>query len=143
MSFKNLLYINKFIMLVKYRTLCLNHVIVIIYKKERNYFLMNYIIRLNRNKMSFMGKGSSACMVLNSYHQGAKYDLKEEKGPPHAREYVYSVTVLGVEYYGTGKNKKEAKQAAAANALSSLHKIKVSLDSGAYSGGGWCVSSCV
>ena len=143
MSFKNLLYIiyiYKFIMLVKYSILCLN---VIIYKKERNYFSMNFIIRLNRNKMSIMGKGSSACMVLNSYHQGAKYDLKEEKGPPHAKEYVYSVTVLGVEYYGTGKNKKEAKQAAAANALSSLHKIKVSLDSGAYSGGGRCVSSCV
>ena len=85
--------------------------------------------------MATMGKGSSSCMVLNSYHQGAVYDLKEEKGPPHAKEFVYSVTVLGVEYYGSGKSKKLAKQAAAANALSSLYKIKVSLDSAAYNGG--------
>ena len=85
--------------------------------------------------MATIGKGSSACMVLNSYHAGSKYELKEEKGPPHAKEFVYSVTVLGVEYFGSGKNKKAAKQAAAANALNSLYKIKVSLDSTTYSGG--------
>ena len=90
---------------------------------------------LDRFKMATMGTGSSACMVLNSYHQGAVYSLKEEKGPPHAKEFVYTVTILGVEYFGSGKNKKTAKQAAAANALNSLHKIKVSLDSAAYSGG--------
>lgn len=85
--------------------------------------------------MATMGKGSSACMILNSYHQGAQYDLKEEKGPPHAKEYVYAVTILGVEYFGSGKSKKLAKQAAASNALNSLYKIKTSLDSTNYTGG--------
>lgn len=75
-------------------------------------------------------------MVLNSYHKEATYDLKEEAGPQHAREYVYSVTVMGIEYYGRGKNKKTAKQQAAANALNAMHGIKVSLGKGAYSGGG-------
>ena len=85
--------------------------------------------------MATMGKGSSSCMVLNSYHQGAQYELKEEKGPQHSKEYVYAVTVLGVEYFGSGKSKKLAKQAAAANALNALYKIKVSLDATVYRGG--------
>ena len=86
--------------------------------------------------MATLGKGSSACMVLNSYHKEATYDLKEEIGPPHARQYVYSVTVMGIEYYGRGRSKKLAKQQAAANALNAMHGIKVSLGEGAYSGGG-------
>ncbi len=85
--------------------------------------------------MATLGRGSSSCMVLNSYHQGAVYELKEEKGPPHAKEYVYSVTVQGVEYFGSGKSKKLGKQAAAANALNALYKIKLSLDATVYRGG--------
>lgn len=95
-----------------------------------------YLRVLLREGMATLGKGSSSCMVLNSYHQGAKYELKEEKGPPHSKEFVYSVQVLGVEYFGQGKSKKEAKQAAAANALSAVHGIKVQLGTGAYDGGG-------
>ena len=86
--------------------------------------------------MATLGKGSSACMVLNSYHKEAVYDMKEETGPQHAKQYLFSVTVMGVEYYGRGKSKKMAKQQAAANALNAMHGIKVSLGAGAYSGGG-------
>lgn len=86
-------------------------------------------------KMATLGKGSSACMVLNSYHQGCRYELREESGPPHSKEFVYSVTVGGVEYYGRGKSKKEAKQASAANALNSIHGIKTQLGTGVYDGG--------
>lgn len=77
--------------------------------------------------MACMGRGSSACMVLNSYHNGCKYELKEESGPPHAKQFVYGVVVMGVEYYGSGRSKKLAKQAAAQSALSSLYSLNLSL----------------
>ena len=80
--------------------------------------------------MAAMGRGSSACMVLNSYHQGCQYELKSETGPPHAKEFVYGVVVLGVEYTGVGKSKKLAKQAAAQNALNSLYKLQLGLGTG-------------
>jgi double stranded RNA-specific editase B len=81
------------------------------------------------------GKGSSACMVLNSYHNDCQYELKEEKGPPHSKEFVYSVIVRGTEYFGKGKSKKEAKQACAANALNRIYGIKTQLGTGVYEGG--------
>lgn len=80
--------------------------------------------------MAAMGRGSSACMVLNSYHQGCHYEQKSESGPPHAKEFVFSVTVLGVEYTGVGRSKKLAKQAAAQNALNSLYKLQLGLGTG-------------
>ena len=86
--------------------------------------------------MATLGRGSSACMVLNSYHSGCIYQLREERGPPHSKEFVYSVLVNGVEYYGRGKSKKEAKQACAANALNSIYGIKTQLGTGVYDGGG-------
>ena len=87
-------------------------------------------------KMATLGRGSSASMVLNSYHQGAEYTLKSESGPPHAKVFMYAVKVGAREYYGQGKSKKEAKQACAANALNKIHGIKVQLGTGAYEGGG-------
>ena len=80
--------------------------------------------------MAAIGRGSSACMVLNSYHQGCLYEIKSETGPPHAKEFIFSVIVLGVEYTGTGKSKKLAKQAAAQNALNSLYKLQLGLGTG-------------
>ncbi len=74
-----------------------------------------------------MGRGSNPCMVLNSYHQGCQYDLIEERGPPHAKEFTIGVLVSGREYRGKGKSKKLAKQAAAANALGDLYNIRLQL----------------
>lgn len=70
-------------------------------------------------------------MVLNSYHKGCPYEMKEERGPPHKKEYVFGVTVLGVEYLGRGNSKKLAKQAAASSALRSLYSLRLNLDAGA------------
>lgn len=75
-------------------------------------------------------------MILNSYDSKATYELMEESGPDHSKRFKFSVTVRGVEYYGSGKSKKEAKQAAAANALNRLYGIKVQLGTGVYDGGG-------
>ena len=73
------------------------------------------------------GQGSNPCMVLNSYHSGCKYELKGEKGPAHAKEFVMAVEVLGKEYLGKGRSKKLAKQAAASNALSDLYNVRLTL----------------
>ena len=78
--------------------------------------------------MSALGRGSNPCGVLNSYHQGCKYELIEEKGPPHAKEFVFRVCLGGEEFLGRGRSKKFAKQAAASNALRVLYRIHLSLD---------------
>ncbi len=74
-----------------------------------------------------MGQGSNACSVLNSYHAGCQYELIEEAGPPHDRQFVFKVEILGVAYTGKGSSKKRAKQAAAASALRSNYNINLSL----------------
>ena len=80
-------------------------------------------------KMASLGQGSNPCMVLNSYHSGCKYELKSEKGPAHAKEFVMAVDVLGREYIGKGRSKKLAKQAAAANALNEMYNVRLTLGS--------------
>ena len=92
--------------------------------------------------MAGLGKGNNACSVLNSYHQGCKYDLVSECGPPHNKEFTYVVNILGHEYVGKGRSKKLAKQAAAASALRAMYNINLSLGVentavGAPISGGW------
>ena len=77
--------------------------------------------------MAGLGKGNNACSVLNSYHQGCKYQMVNECGPPHNKEFTFSVDVLGREYVGKGRSKKLAKQAAAAAALKAIYNINLSL----------------
>lgn len=67
-------------------------------------------------------------MVLNSYHSECKYELIEDVGPPHNKQFVYKVEVLGVAYTGKGSSKKRAKQAAASAALRSIYNINLSLN---------------
>lgn len=93
--------------------------------------------------MAAIGKGSSACMVLNSYDNDSQYELKQEIGPPHSKSFVFGVTVKGVEYFGNGKSKRLAKQACAANALNKIYGIKVQLGTGVYDGGGNIEYVCV
>ena len=77
--------------------------------------------------MAGLGKGNNACSVLNSYHQGCKYDQLAECGPPHLKEFTFAVDVLGRQFVGKGRSKKLAKQAAAALALKTLYNINLSL----------------
>ena len=60
--------------------------------------------------MAGLGKGNNACSVLNSYHQGCKYELLEECGPPHMKEFTFAVDVLGRQYVGKGRSKKLASR---------------------------------
>lgn len=77
--------------------------------------------------MATLGQGSNACSVLNSYHAGCQYEMVEECGPPHDKQFVFKVEILGVAYTGKGSSKKRAKQAAAASALRSIYNINLSL----------------
>ena len=77
--------------------------------------------------MAGLGKGNNACSILNSYHQGCKYELISECGPPHLKEFTFAVYILGQQYVGTGRSKKLAKQAAAASALRAVYNINLSL----------------
>lgn len=79
-------------------------------------------------------------MVLNSYHRDCHYELKSEQGPPHAKEFVYSVIVAGTEFFGKGRSKKLAKQSAAQNALDSMYDLRLGLGDGdGYNMPGVCV----
>lgn len=79
--------------------------------------------------MSGLGKGNNAVSVLNSYHQGVRYQLVSEVGPPHDKVFTLSVNVLGTDYVGSGRSKKLAKQAAAGSALKALYGINLLLGS--------------
>ena len=74
-----------------------------------------------------LGRGSNPCMILNSYHRESQYVLVGEIGPAHSKEFTYSVQLMGREFRGKGKSKKLAKQAAAANALTELYSLRLSL----------------
>ena len=78
--------------------------------------------------MAALGQGSNPVMVLNCYHHGCQYELKRETGPPHARVFTMGVTIMGVEFVGSGRTKKAAKQAAATEALRSLYQLQLRLD---------------
>lgn len=77
--------------------------------------------------MAGLGQGSSPCNVLNSYHNGCRYYLRGEVGPPHNKLFTMAVSVMGDEFTGTGRSKKVARQAAAAEALRSLYNLQLRL----------------
>ena len=77
--------------------------------------------------MAGLGQGSNPCMVLNSYHSGCRYQLRGDTGPPHAKVFTMVVSVQGEEFVGTGRSKKAAKQAAAAEALRALYNLQLRL----------------
>jgi ribonuclease-3 len=58
-----------------------------------------------------------------------KYSVVKEVGPDHNKTFEISVTFWGKEYgAGEGKNKKEAEQIAARNAIENLEKSKEIFD---------------
>lgn len=77
--------------------------------------------------MAGLGHASNPCNILNSYHNGCRYELRGEVGPPHSRVFTMAVSVMGGDFVGTGRSKKLAKQAAAAEALRKLYNVQLSL----------------
>jgi ribonuclease-3 len=60
-------------------------------------------------------------LAQREYGSTPTYHLQDEKGPDHAKCFKVSAQVAGIRYQGAwGRNKKEAEQRAACNALSEL-----------------------
>lgn len=68
--------------------------------------------------------GKNPVMYLNEIRKDAVYDLKEETGNPHNKNFIMRVTVCGQEFEGHGQSKKLAKSAAAREALKGLGLAK-------------------
>ncbi|GEL06859.1 ribonuclease III [Salisediminibacterium halotolerans] len=68
-------------------------------------------------------------LIQRENHGQVHYQIVEEKGPAHAREFVSNVTlddeILGT---GTGKSKKEAEQMAAQQALEKIFQDEEETD---------------
>ena len=71
--------------------------------------------------------GSNPLTVLSSYHRNVEYEFREESGPPHNKKFVCACILLGQEFSGVAKNKKDAKRAAAAEALRRLYNLNLQL----------------
>ena len=78
-------------------------------------------------EMAGLGQGSNPCNVLNTYHNGCRYSVRGEVGPPHSKIFTMAVSVNDEEFIGSGRSKKAAKQAAAAEALRTLYKLQLRL----------------
>lgn len=62
-------------------------------------------------------------LVQRKKNQQITYEILEETGPDHCKEFLVRVSVNGTEIgRGTGTSKKRAEQAAAGYALEQLHK---------------------
>merc|ERR1711874_932550 len=62
--------------------------------------------------------------LLNELSGSLEYVLTGEEGElPNGKVFTITVEVQGVKYSGKGKNKKEAKKAAAIEALAAAYKI--------------------
>jgi len=59
--------------------------------------------------------------LVQTEQRSVHYELIDEKGPAHQKEFTMAVTIDGITYgTGIGTSKKEAEQEAAKNALSKL-----------------------
>ena len=62
-------------------------------------------------------------LIQRKKNQQITYEILEETGPDHCKEFLVRVSVNGTEIgRGTGTSKKRAEQAAAGYALEQLHK---------------------
>ena len=63
------------------------------------------------------------------YGKPPDYELIEEQGPDHAKNFCI-VAVVGEHHFAAawGQNKKEAEQLAARNALTELNQVKIELN---------------
>jgi ribonuclease-3 len=75
----------------------------------------------DRHKMDF--KSILQEITQSRFQVLPRYTVVREEGPPHDRTYEVAVTIDDVEYaVGTGRNKKEAQQNAARDALQKLQE---------------------
>jgi ribonuclease-3 len=79
------------------------------------------IDRLDQDQHKMDYKSILQELTQSRFQMLPRYTVLKESGPPHDRTYTVSLTIDG-ELYGTGvgRNKKDAQQIAARNALRKL-----------------------
>lgn len=69
--------------------------------------------------------GKNPVMILNELRPGLKYEFISESGESHTKTFVMQVTVDGVDFEGSGRNKKQAKARAAQAALAQIFNMEL------------------
>lgn len=111
---------------------CLEALIASIYLDTGNIAVEEFVIRFfeepiikicaSRNTLDYKTEVQELCQ--NRLKQLPEYRIAAETGPDHQKQFTIELMVKGDVYgRGTGKNKKEAEQRAAKEALDKLSKI--------------------
>ncbi|CAI9725040.1 double-stranded RNA-specific editase 1 isoform X2 [Octopus vulgaris] len=69
--------------------------------------------------------GKNPVMILNELRPGSKYEFVSESGESHTKTFVMQITVDGIDFEGTGRNKKQAKARAAQAALAQVFNMQL------------------
>jgi len=69
--------------------------------------------------------GKNPVMILNELRPGLKYEFISESGESHTKTFVMQVTVDGIDFEGSGRNKKQAKARAAQAALAQIFNMEL------------------
>lgn len=89
----------------------------------RSYFVMRFGAQVTAAHLPHLNaKAELQTYTQTHTQQQPKYQVVSESGPDHHKQFVVAVLIAGEEAgRGTGPSKKEAQQAAAADALTRLH----------------------
>lgn len=89
-------------------------------------FIHTFVLKDYKNRILFYdSKTVLQEMIQTKPHQNLVYDLLEEKGPDHNKEFIVQAVLNGEKVgYGVGKTKKAAEQQAAYQAILSLKKME-------------------
>ena len=89
-------------------------------------FIHCFILKDYKNRILFYdSKTVLQEMIQTKPHQNLVYDLLEEKGPDHNKEFVVQAVLNGQKIgYGVGKTKKAAEQQAAYEAILSIKEME-------------------
>lgn len=92
-------------------------------RKVISRFVLDDFESLVNDKTIYNYKGELLELMQGMGRGTPRYEIIDEKGPDHLKEFVIAVSVDGVKYgTGRGSTKKEAEQKAAEEALVSLRK---------------------
>ncbi len=111
---------------------CLEALIASIYLDANNTAVEQFVIRFfeglikktcaSRNTLDYKTEVQELCQ--DRLKQLPEYRIAAETGPDHLKQFTIELTIKGEVYgRGIGKNKKEAEQRAAKEALDNLSKI--------------------
>lgn len=78
-----------------------------------------------KNTLTTQPTGKNPVMILNELRPGSKYEFVSESGESHTKTFVMQINVDGIDFEGTGRNKKQAKARAAQAALAEVFNMQL------------------